>query len=59
MSVLNKLASFQGRQDDVPNQELSRALAAKKDEIPSSLSLQPIASRSRRLNSIVGHVIAV
>ena len=32
MSVLNRLASSLGRRDEVPNQELARDLAAKKDE---------------------------
>jgi hypothetical protein len=32
MSVLNQLAHAQGRRDEVPNQELARALAAKKDK---------------------------
>ena len=31
MSVLNKIAFFQNRRDEVPNQELARALAKKKD----------------------------
>jgi hypothetical protein len=31
MSVLNRLAHSQGRRDEVPNQELARELAAKKD----------------------------
>lgn len=32
MSVLNRLASSLGRRDEVPNQELARELAAKKDK---------------------------
>jgi len=32
MSVLNRLASLQNRRDEVPNQELARELAAKKDK---------------------------
>jgi hypothetical protein len=32
MSVLDQLASSLGRRDDVPNQELARVLAAKKDK---------------------------
>jgi len=31
MSVLNKIAFYQNRRDEVPNQELARALAKKKD----------------------------
>jgi hypothetical protein len=31
MSVLNRIAHFQNRRDEVPNQELARELAAKKD----------------------------
>ena len=31
MSVLNRIAHFQNRRDEVPNQELARDLAAKKD----------------------------
>lgn len=31
MSVLNRIAYFQNRRDEVPNQELARELAAKKD----------------------------
>jgi len=31
MSVLHRLASSQGRRDDVPNQELARELAAARD----------------------------
>ncbi|MBN2357419.1 hypothetical protein JXO59_14995 [candidate division KSB1 bacterium] len=31
MSVLNQIAHFQGRRDDVPNQNLARQLAAQKD----------------------------
>jgi hypothetical protein len=32
MSVLNRLAHFQNRRDEVPNQELARDLAARKDK---------------------------
>ena len=32
MSVLNRLASSLGRHDEIPNQELARNLAAKKDK---------------------------
>ena len=32
MSILNRLASLQNRRDEVPNQELARDLAAKRDE---------------------------
>lgn len=32
MSILNRLASSKGRRDEVPNQELARDLAAKKDK---------------------------
>jgi hypothetical protein len=32
MSILNRLASLQGRRDEVPNQELARDLAAGKDK---------------------------
>lgn len=32
MSVLNRIAYFQNRRDEVPNQELARELAEKKDE---------------------------
>jgi hypothetical protein len=32
MSVLNRIAYFQNRRDEVPNQELARDLAAKKDK---------------------------
>jgi len=32
MSVLNRLAHSQGRRDEIPNQELARSLAAKKDK---------------------------
>ncbi len=32
MSVLDQLASAKGRRDEVPNQELARTLAAKKDQ---------------------------
>ena len=31
MSILNKLASFQGRRDDIPNRELAIELVAKQD----------------------------
>ena len=31
MSLLNRLASSLGRRDEIPNQELARDLAAKKD----------------------------
>jgi hypothetical protein len=33
MSVLNRLASSLGRRDEIPNQELARDLAAKKDKV--------------------------
>ena len=33
MSVLNRLATSLGRRDEVPNQELARDLAAKKDKV--------------------------
>ena len=32
MSVLNRLASSIGRRDEIPNQELARDLAARKDK---------------------------
>ena len=32
VSILNRLASSLGRRDEVPNQELARDLAAKKDK---------------------------
>lgn len=32
MTVLNRIAHFRGRRDEVPNQELARALAAKRDK---------------------------
>jgi hypothetical protein len=32
MSVLNRIAYFQGRRDEVPNQELARELAASEDQ---------------------------
>lgn len=32
MSVLNRIAHFQNRRDEVPNQELAKVLAAKKDK---------------------------
>jgi hypothetical protein len=32
MPVLNRIAHFQNRRDEVPNQELARALAARKDK---------------------------
>ena len=32
MSIINRLASIQNRRDEVPNQELARDLAAKKDK---------------------------
>ena len=32
MSIITSLASSLGRRDEVPNQELARALAAKKDK---------------------------
>jgi len=32
VSVLNRIAYFQGRRDEVPNQELARALAASEDQ---------------------------
>ena len=31
MSVLSKIAFFQNRRDEVPNQELAKALASRKD----------------------------
>ncbi len=31
MSILNKIAYFQGRRDDIPNQELARELVANRD----------------------------
>jgi hypothetical protein len=31
MSIINRIAHFQGRRDEVPNQELARDLAARKD----------------------------
>lgn len=33
MTVLNRLAHFQNRRDEVPNQDLARSLAAKKDKV--------------------------
>ena len=32
MSILNRLASLQNRRDEVPNQELARDLATRRDE---------------------------
>jgi len=36
MSVLDRIAHFQNRRDEVPNQELARDLAKKKDRKAST-----------------------
>ena len=49
MSVLHKIAYFQGRRDEVPNQELAAALAASED----SEGIREIAANLWRQNSNV------
>ena len=57
MSVLNRIAHFQNRRDEVPNQELARDLAAQKDaagirEIAESLWSNPQVDKNVRADCI-------
>ena len=57
MSILNRIAHFQNRRDEVPNQELARDLAAQKDaagirEIAESLWSNPQVDKNVRADCI-------
>ncbi len=51
MSVLDKLASAQGRRDDVPNQELARELAQSRDEEAIRELIAHLHDRDRKIQS--------
>ncbi len=51
MSVLDKLASAQGRRDDVPNQELARELAQSRDEEAIRELVAHLHDRDRKIQS--------
>jgi len=51
MSVLDKLASAQGRRDDAPNQELARELAESRDEEAIHELVAHLHDRDRRIQS--------
>lgn len=47
MSVLNKLASALGRRDEVPNQELAKQIAAKKDKAAVQELVDHLANKNK------------
>ena len=51
MSVLDKLASAQGRRDDIPNQELARELAQSRDEEAIRELVAHLHDRDRKIQS--------
>ena len=51
MSVLDRLASAQGRRDDVPNQELARELAETRDEAAIRELVAHLQDRDRHIQS--------
>jgi hypothetical protein len=51
MSVLNRIAHFQNRRDEVPNQELARELAARKDRRGIREIAQNLWNKNRNIQS--------
>lgn len=50
-SVIDKLASSQGRKDDVPNQELAKELVARRDEAAIQELVENLDSKDRNVQS--------
>lgn len=55
MSVLNDLASAQGRRDEVPNQELARRLARDEDAERVQEDIQVLVSNLKNKNNAIRH----
>ncbi len=51
MSILNRLASLQNRRDEVPNQELARDLAARKDTAGVREIAENLWNKDRKIQS--------
>ena len=51
MSVLDKLSSAQGRRDEIPNQELARALARKKDKRAIAEIAANLSNKNQRIQN--------
>ncbi len=51
MSILNRLASLQNRRDEVPNQELARDLAARKDAAGIHEIAENLWNKDRKIQS--------
>lgn len=51
MSVLNRLASSMGRRDEIPNQELARDLAARKDESGIREIVENLGNRDKNIQA--------
>jgi hypothetical protein len=51
MSILNRLASLQNRRDEVPNQELARDLAARKDKTGIREVAENLWNKDREIQS--------
>ncbi|HHJ52552.1 MAG TPA: hypothetical protein ENJ89_05115 [Caldithrix abyssi] len=51
MSVIDRLASMQGRSDDVPNQELAKELAEKKDSPAIEEIVRNLNNKNKRIQS--------
>jgi hypothetical protein len=51
MSVLNRLASSLGRRDEVPNQELARELAARKDQAGIREIVENVWNRDKNIQA--------
>ena len=51
MSVLNRLASSMGRHDEIPNQELARDLAARKDETGIREIVENLGNRDKNIQA--------
>ena len=51
MSALNQIAYFRGRRDEIPNQELARALALKKDEAGIREIAENLGNKEKNIQS--------
>jgi hypothetical protein len=51
MSILNRLASSQNRRDEIPNQELARDLAAKKDKAGIREVAENLWNKDKKISS--------
>jgi len=51
MKVIEKLASMQGRKDDIPNQELAREIAQNQDEEAIRVIVQNLENKDKNIQS--------